>query len=88
MSEEDEKIIAGMEQALSDTKEASDLKFALVVALAEGGYITFMRSATRAEPAHLRQVAGLLLGYANKLAGLAERIEDLVTVTDSGEPPS
>lgn len=88
MIEEDATLISGMEQALSDAKEATGLKYALVVAINDDGHIIFMRSATHAQPSDLRQAAGLLLGYANKLAGLAERIEDLVTASDSGEPPS
>lgn len=86
-AEDDTEVIAGMERAVSEAKQADKLTFALVLVLGDEGYITYLRTMERAQPKDLREAAGLLLGYATKLANIAEKVEETpVQVVPRGVP--
>jgi hypothetical protein len=75
--ETDEEVIAGFHQAIDNTVRDAQgpLYFGLVCITGDDGYVSLMRSMKACEGRHLREAAGLLLGYANKLTDMADKME-------------
>lgn len=75
--ETDEEVIAGMHAAIDGVvREANGpLHLGLVCITGEDGYVSFMRSMKECNGRHLREAAGLMLGYANQLTKMADQME-------------
>jgi hypothetical protein len=74
--ETDDEVMDGFAAAVASARsEMKEPYFGLVCITGSDGYVSFMRSMKACEGRHLREAAGLLLGYANRLTKAADEME-------------
>jgi len=70
-----EEVFEEMDLAVARVKETKNLTLVLVLALGHDGYITSLRPLGNCESRDLREAAGFMLGFANRLAKAADVLD-------------